>query len=200
MTNPAHTLWRARAMILLIALISAVPFGLAWYYAGHPELISRTSNYGTLVIPPRPVEYAELFTRPLSPPAALDELKGRWIMLQIASGPCLEACRDTVYKTRQLRLMLNKEIPRVRRLLLAAPTAAAADLEELLKADEALQAAAGTEALRQTLAEAVGKPLDEGMLLLLDPHANLMLWYAPGFDPYGVLKDLKHLLKASQIG
>ena len=40
----------------------------------------------------------------------------------------------------------------------------------------------------------------ESALLLMDPQGNLVLYYPPGFDPYGLVKDLKHLLKVSQIG
>jgi hypothetical protein len=38
------------------------------------------------------------------------------------------------------------------------------------------------------------------MVILMDPLGNAILWYDGGFDPYGLLKDLKHLLRASQIG
>jgi hypothetical protein len=38
------------------------------------------------------------------------------------------------------------------------------------------------------------------MVFLIDPLGNLMLWYENGFDPYDLDKDLKHLLRASQIG
>ncbi len=40
----------------------------------------------------------------------------------------------------------------------------------------------------------------DGLLLLMDPLGNLMMRYAPGFDPYKVKDDLKKLLAVSQIG
>ena len=40
----------------------------------------------------------------------------------------------------------------------------------------------------------------QGQLLVMDPLGNIMLFYNAGFDPYGVKKDLKKLLRASQIG
>jgi hypothetical protein len=63
-----------------------------------------------------------------------------------------------------------------------------------------LLAAGASGELLRTLAEALGRPPADGMVFLLDPLGNLVLWYQDGFDPYGLLKDLKHLLKASQIG
>jgi hypothetical protein len=34
----------------------------------------------------------------------------------------------------------------------------------------------------------------------MDPLGNLMMKYAPGFDPYKVRNDLSKLLRISQIG
>jgi hypothetical protein len=42
--------------------------------------------------------------------------------------------------------------------------------------------------------------MPDGMLFLLDPLGNLMMYYEPGFDPYDVVHDLKKLLTVSQIG
>jgi hypothetical protein len=200
MTNPRNAQWRSRALIIVIALISIIPFGLAWYYARHPELIGKTSNYGTLILPPRQLDYAQLFARPVSPPESLSEIKGRWVLLHVAAGPCRDACAEALYKTHQVRLMLNKEIPRIRRLLLVPPGASAADSEALLKNDGDLLITGAPEPLLQILTTALGKPPGESMAMLMDPHANVILWYEAGFDPYKMLKDLKHLLKASQIG
>jgi hypothetical protein len=201
MTHPSNPQWRSRAVIVVIALLSIVPFGLAWYVAKHPEgWISGTSNYGALIAPPRPLDYAELFAHPVSPVASLPDIKGRWVLLQVAPGPCGAACAETLHKTRQVRLMANKEIPRIKRLLLVPQGASTAEFEALLKGDDALLAAGASDALMRILAQAVGKPLTDTMVILMDPFANLILWYDGGFDPYGLLKDLKHLLRASQIG
>jgi hypothetical protein len=121
--------------------------------------------------------------------------------VQIAAGPaCNDLCKETAYKTGQLRLMLNKEISRVRRLLLLPGQADAAAVKELAASDPTLLIAGLPETLRQRLQEAVGAPLADGMMLLMDPFANVMMWYEPGFDPYGALRDLQRLLKVSQIG
>jgi len=95
--------------------------------------------------------------------------------------------------------MLNKEMPRVKRLLLVEPSSGAAD-SPAVKGDDALLIAGSDPAVMRELAAALGKPLTDGMVVLLDPLGNLVLWYDGGFDPYKMVKDLKHLLKASQIG
>lgn len=195
-----NSLWRNRALIILIALMSIIPFGLAWYYAKNPQLITKRSNYGSLILPPIPLDYGELVAHPVGGSEPLSEIKGRWVMLHMISDQCGDRCAETLHKTKQIRLMLNKEIPRVRRLLLIANDSAAADLRPVLENDETLLLAVRSEALPEKLAAAVGKPLTEDMVILIDPFGNAALWYDSGFDPYGILKDLKHLLRASQIG
>jgi hypothetical protein len=187
-------------LVLGIALISIVPFGLAWYYASHPELVNETTNRGTLVLPPHPLNYADLLARPLRPGGDGAELKGRWILLHVAFGQCEASCADALHKTRQVRLMLNKEIPRVKRLLLMAGPTTTRALESALKLDDSLAVFGVPDSLIGTITDSIGKPPADGMVFLIDPLGNLMLWYENGFDPYDLDKDLKHLLRASQIG
>lgn len=194
-----------RLTVVLIALISVIPLSFAWYLAKNPELIKNRPkvNYGHLITPAQPLDYAELMQAPISAAENLPEIKGHWVMVQVTQGPgCDQACQETEEKTGRLRLMLNKDVSRVRRLLLlpgaSDETAAAGD--EISKHDPTLLIAGLSDTLRQRLQEAVGAPLTEGMVLLLDPLGNVMMWYAPGFDPYGVLRDLQRLLRNSQIG
>ncbi|MGY6215930.1 SCO family protein [Methylolobus aquaticus] len=190
---------RNRLMLLLIALISLIPFLLAWLYFQNPQWVSGRSNYGNLIVPAQPVAYSDLL-RPVGPDAApLDALKGRWILLQV-EGPsgCGIPCQNSLQMTRQIRLLLNKDIVRVRRLLLTAvPNRKPV---EGLQEDTDLQYGGLPDELRKKLTAIVGHEPDDGTVILIDPFANVMMWYAPDFDPHGVLRDLKHLLRYSQIG
>jgi hypothetical protein len=194
---------RSRWTIVLIASICFIPFAAAWYMAKNPQLTKerQRANYGHLIDPAHPFEYADFFETPLTKAEDLPEIKGRWVMLQIAAGPsCGEACRAAAFKTGQMRLMLNKEISRVRRLLLLPGQTDPAAIREWVEQDPTLIVVGMSAALRQKLQDAAGVPLTEGMLLLLDPFANAMMRYDPGFDPYGVVRDLQRLLRISQIG
>ena len=199
MNNPGSSQPRSRAIVIIIALVSIVPFGLAWYYANHPELIEKTSNYGMLIQPAQQLDVARILAQPLRPQNGLERIKGRWLLLQVATGPCVQECAETLHKTHQGWLMLNKEMPRVQRLLLASPESKAAE-SDAVRNDDALLTAGLTQPVLQALTRAMGKPPGDGMVILVDPFANLVLWYDAGFDPYKMVKDLKHLLKASQIG
>ncbi|QSA95885.1 hypothetical protein [Methylococcus sp. EFPC2] len=194
---------RNSLIVLAILLICVVPFGIAWYMAKNPDLVHerQKTNYGHLIDPAIPIDYGELLARPISPAGHLPEAKGHWLLVQIAPGPaCDDACRATAAKTAQLRLMLNKEITRVRRLLLVPGQADTQSLQALMQADPTLLVAGISDDLLNRLKSAVGQPLKEGTILLFDPFANLLMWYEPGFDPYGAQRDLQRLLRVSQIG
>lgn len=192
---------RGRSILILIALICIVPFAIAWFLAKNTHLVQdrQKNNYGHLITPARPFQYDSFFQNPISKVETLEEIKGRWVLVQVVTTPsCEAACIETAHKTGQLHLMLNKELSRVRRLLLLNQTGASID--ELTSRDATLLVSAASKDLRQQLEQAVGGPLTEGMILLMDPFANVMMWYGPDFDPYGVLKDLHRLLRVSQIG
>ncbi len=185
--------------MIVIALTAVIPFALAWYYSNHPELIDKTSNYGSLILPARQLGHAQLMAAPLGPVSGMEQIKGRWLLLQVASGPCTAVCVEALHKTHQGWLMLNKEMPRVQRLLLVSPEAQSREVPEIVK-DDALVTSGLTPEVLQALTSAIGKSSGDGVVVLIDPLANLVLWYEAGFDPYKMVKDIKHLLKASQIG
>lgn len=190
---------RGRSTVIIIALLTIVPLLLAWYYASHPELITRRSNYGQLIVPPHPLDTSE-FAVTATSPAPLEDSKGRWVLLQIAPEGCQTACAETLYKTHQARLMLNKEISRVRRLLVLPGSQSGWIPTAEQQEDQSLIIVMTSSTHLQNLIEAAGGQLPDDALILMDPIGNLILHYGSGFDPYGLVKDLRHLLKVSQIG
>ncbi len=190
---------RNKVLIVMIGLSAIIPFGLAWIYAQHPEWIEKTSNYGVLIAPGQALQRDELFAAPLNDPQGFEQIRGRWILIQVSGETCAEACSESLHKTHQGWLMLNKEMPRVKRLLLVQ-TPKTIEASPAIQQDDALQVALLKPTILDALTRAIGRPPEDGMLVLMDPQANLVLWYQGGFDPYKMVRDLKHLLKASQIG
>lgn len=193
-------------MIVAIALIFIIPFIAAKIMVGQAPVEgnddgAKKTHYGHLITPARPLDYAELTQTPITAAETLAEIKGHWVMVEIAAGSnCGPACRLSQQKTGRLRLMLNKDLARVRRLLLFSGQPNAALASELTQRDPTLLVAGLSDNLRQRLQDAAGGPLAEGMVLLLDPLGNAMMWYEPDFNPYGALRDLQRLLRISQIG
>ena len=131
----------------------------------------------------------------------IDELKGHWVLLNLIAGRiCNELCLDALHKTKQLRLMLNKDLTRVRRAVILLDTGDPEVVAQWWQDDKRLLRVKADAPLIAAIKTIYGGQVVEGTLLLMDPLGNLMMRYTTGFDPYSVKKDLKKLLRVSQIG
>ena len=179
------TLW-------LVLAVCVAPFAgsLALYHFSPPD--SRM-NYGELT-EPRPLPGLPM-SRADGAPFSVAELRGKWIMLQADGGACEAACRDKLYKMRQVRLAQGKNMDRVRRLWIVLGEGAV---------DPALQKGfAGTIMVRagdrMLLRQLPSRTDPTEHIWLLDPLGNVMLRYPPQADPTGMKNDLVRLLKVSKI-
>lgn len=194
---------RGRLFIIAIAVLTFGPFILAWYMAKHPEWLGKTSNYGELIVPPRPMDLGRLQADPASADMTLGELKGHWVLLQMApQGRCDVACQEGLHLGKQVWLRLSKDLPRVRRLLVATGQALdPATAQVLRKDDDTLLVAKPAGPEPQQLLESLALSAGPGATLwLLDPLGNVMMRYPLNYDPHGLLRDLQHLLRISQAG
>jgi hypothetical protein len=222
-----YKVWRARISVLGILVLFLAPLIGAWvlytaYEGGwRPK---NTKNHGDLVIPPRPLNVLSLRGLDHAPPSA-DFLRGRWTYIHIGGSECNIRCQRTLYKTRQVRLGQGTNISRVQRVLVLMELPSSAPLKDLLDhhpdllivtvSEEAPDAFIGQFNLSSGLRPAGLPParlpparLPPARLLpaqaeciyLADPHGNLMMSYPPKALPKGLIKDLEHLLKVSQIG
>ena len=129
------------------------------------------------------------------------ELKGHWVLLNvIPQMDCDKNCLEAIHKTKQLRLMLNKDLTRTRRAVIFFKDVSLATADQWLQDDKVLLRVKPSLAIAKKIAELRKGNIPDGLLLLMDPMGNLMMQYEPGFDPYKVKSDLMHLLRISQIG
>ncbi|MEE9397921.1 MAG: hypothetical protein V3V31_13000 [Methylococcales bacterium] len=190
-----------RFVLLAMLSLTLIPFVLAWIVMQNPSVISGQVNYGNLVTPPRPIVTTELVAFDDFSKNYFDEFKGRWVFVHVATKQgCLSDCLESLYKTKQIRIMLNKELSRVRRLIVVNPEISELDAKLWWKDDPYLLRMRLTSELIAEMEKILGQPIPQGTIFLMDPIGNLMMWYPPGFDPYEVKKDLKRLLKVSQVG
>ena len=203
---------RNQMIILLIAAMSAIPFGIAWLMKNNPDFIPRDStNNGSLITPVVMTERIDLQGFDKFSIEHLKELNGHWVIMNIVpKNTCNELCQDAIFKTKQLRLMMNKDLVRIRRAVLLMEemdikswcppkknnTIKAGCWEE----DSRLLHVTPSQAMKQKIITISHGKTIEGMLLIMDPLGNLMMQYESGFDPYKVKADLKKLLRISQIG
>ncbi|OAI25887.1 hypothetical protein [Methylomonas koyamae] len=187
-----------RITILVIFAMSVIPFGIAWYLAKHPGTVRLGTNHGELISPPLATEVGEFSGADAFSAENIGELKGHWILVNPVAGPCGEICREALYKTNQIGLMVGKDIARIRRLALVFDSNLPLPAE--WRDDGRLLKALPAPSLQQKLTTINPSPLPDGSLLIMDPLGNLMMKYAPGYDPYQVRDDLSKLLRISQIG
>lgn len=186
-----------RWKMLVVFAVCASPL-IASYFSYYVMQPSGRTNYGTL-IDPRAYPIPRLGSVSLDgKPTELDAYKGKWIMLQIDSGNCQEACRKKLYDMRQLRTAQGKERERIERVWLITDNEA---LDTVL-----MREYDGTRMLRVPAAALQAwLPLEQGTTLadhiyMIDPLGNLMMRFPKDADPNRIKKDLGRLLKASKIG
>lgn len=193
-----RSLLRQRLMLLLIFAIGAAPLvaALVWYLNADRWRPADTVNYGHLVTPARTIATAPL---PMLGGGKLPAgwFAHRWTLVYIGTAGCDSECRHALYITRQIRLAVGAKMNRVQRLLAIPgdPPAAA----ELRRAHPDLTvvdtAADGRFTAQFTEAAPAGT-----RIYIVDPRGRLVMSYPADADPQGILADLEHLLKYSQIG
>lgn len=192
---------RGRRTALLLFAVGFGPMVLAtiMFYTGWLNPAGH-SNQGELLQPVVPVQTLNLETRSGEPLAArfgADKVDPKWLML-VAAGTCAEDCEQLLYLTRQVNIALGKNAPRVSRAawLGSAPASLEARWDEEYRLMERLQVAPET-----TPVWPGGiNPAVEPRILLVDPFGNVMMHFGAEHTGKQMLKDLKHLLKLSQIG
>jgi len=197
--NELHN--KNRRTIVLLFSMTIIPFIIAWYLSGNVSWIGSGTNNGQLIIPPVMTERSELIGADEFSAQNIKELNGHWVLVNVLPNKdCNSLCLEAIHKTKQLRLMMNKDLVRIRRAAVIIPEINMELAKAWWKDDTRLLKLKPASSLVQKLKKIRNTNIPEGMLFLMDPLGNLMMQYDPGFDPYKVKKDLGKLLRISQIG
>ena len=115
------------------------------------------------------------------------------------TGDCSDQpCQRSLYYSRQVRLAMGKDAQRVKRVLLQErPHVFDA---RFLAAHPDLLVAVGPDLIRQIRSAVAGMAPLERPIYVVDPLLNLMMRFPADLDPHLTIKDLKKLLKVSQVG
>jgi hypothetical protein len=186
-----------RVQLLLILAVFAAPIIGAFVY--QPD---EFNNYGDIYTPVKPVE--NLLMRGDDGDVEFDSFRRQWVFLVVARGQCSAACEDNILKMRQLRFMQNNDMTRIRTVFLHTELAVATaqDLAAKYLPIESYSVGvdnyvAWTQILRL---EDAPEEAQKDRFYIIDPAGNLMMSYPADADPNIMKKDIKRLLKASQIG
>jgi hypothetical protein len=192
---------RGRWKLLMVLAVCAAPmvFSYLTYYVIKPE--GRT-NYGTILDPrnyPMPKLAGHLLGAAATDPViGLEAYKGKWLMLQVDSGACAEACQKRMYDIRQLRTAQGKEMDRIERVWLITDDAPI-DTMLIRQHDGARMLKVDPVALKAWLPTESDTQISDH-IYLIDPLGNLMMRYQKNADANKIKKDLSKLLRASAIG
>jgi len=190
---------RGRRLFLVLAVLFFAPVISAYlFYFVFPDWQPEgKTHHGQLIAPARPLP--ELVLRDAQgQPIGTSAFHGKWSLLYLGGEQCPKSCQDKLFEMRQIRTLLNQDRGRVQRVYAApsdgALTAARAALKAEVHPDLVYLDVSGS-GLREFL-----QPQDADAVYLLDPHANWLMVYPAVGDYQGILKDLKKLLRLSQIG
>lgn len=175
-----------------MALVLSAPF-IASYMLYFWNVRPETVNYGEL-----------LEVKPLKGTALNDadktifrirDVRGKWVLVSVDSGTCDEQCQKKLYYMRQVRLVQNTEMDRIQRVWLIddgkAPSL------EVLKDYEGMLVLNAKDS--DLLRELPAKTSLHDHIYLIDPIGNLMMRFPKNPDPTKMAKDIKRLLKVSQL-
>jgi cytochrome oxidase Cu insertion factor (SCO1/SenC/PrrC family) len=198
---PLETTARKRGQFLLLAALFFVPLIAAVVlYFGFPQWQPKgRTNYGELVAPAKPLPIMQ-FTDLSGAPRDTSVFNGHWSYVYMAGAQCNEACVAKIIQIRQTRTLLNEKRARVQRIYIAPDAAALEAAHQQFGAEQPdllYLAEAGPAGQRAT---DFFKPTDAQALYLVDPHGNWLMVYPSTAEYQGILKDIKLLLKLSQIG
>jgi hypothetical protein len=196
----------SRRTLLVIFLLFLTPVLIAVVLHKFPSLVNLTGqkNYGELIQPAMPLDDMRFIT-PAFDTVDKTFFEGHWTFLIFSSDACGSACEEQLYKTRQTRLALGKDMDKAQRLLIlprhsAPPVNLNKELDhDLLLAVPADDAEWQTMLLAAMATTTISNNESIDQIYLIDPLGNLMMAYPNDIAGNLILKDLQRLVRVSWI-
>ena len=192
---------RSRISLIVLIAIFLVPIIMAYIVHKNPSLQpGSTKNHGILYKPAVALDTFSFVTLD-SKTFTAEQLRGKWWLIYIGKGSCEAICQETLLKAKNGIIAQGGEGIRVRYTYITTGEKHT-DVEALKKQYPGILLLNTDE--KSTLAkfkiDAQHRVGSDDRLYLVDPAANLLMHYPAGFRDLGLMEDLKHLLKWSQIG
>ena len=190
MTKKSKTPYFLFGVFILPLLIAVAMYSLR----DHLTFSSPTAH-GELVHPAQPITSMQLLAD--EQVFDLESMQGKWNYLIYVDKNCDLICETALFKIRQAALATGREISRVQYFLVVVDGASVD--QELTRRHPKLQQGQ-LQTLNLENPEMKGELLQAGDVLLVDPNGNIMMRYDDQATSKGMLKDVKKLLKLSNIG
>ena len=190
--------------LVLLVLLFLIPPAAAFilFYADFRP--SSGSNYGQLISPAKPITDV-ILTTPDGREFKLSNLRRKWVLLYLGGHKCNEACSDNLYKIHQVRLTQGKNIERVTSVYIAPEGVLQSEVDDISGKYPGVLLLLAHPDTYADLVNQFGNEVEVPLqgperVYIVDPLGNLVMRYETEADPSGMKKDLKRLLKLSQIG
>ncbi len=201
-------------ILLILILLFCIPLGIAWLlYKTNDGTGAKLTNRGQLVTPPFSISLLKLrnskgvlldnkLTNRKIKPSREKRSNGQWLILYLYPGSCDKRCQKGLYNMRQIRLATGKNMDRIERAILTYQNGT--PLPKIMQTEFAgtRHFSINKQQFTKVIQQHVKAPyaLQPGTIYLVDPLGNVMMTYKPGAESSAIFKDLKRLLKVSQIG
>lgn len=185
----ATLLAASRRKLLAIIAIAIVPIVIAYLMFFYmPAIVPEgTTNQGVLITPPQQIES-------LSSALSTDN----WILIQLVNSDCDEACQRVMHMARQVHKAVGKEASRLSRVVVTASPLSAKYQDFISKEHPGLNAVVDSGVFRALASMVEGDVANH--VFLMDPNGNVMMYYQPDRVGKPMMKDIRHLLRISNIG
>ncbi len=186
-----------RVQIVMIFIVFTAPLLGAYFYKP-----SSFNNYGDIYVPVRVVDNLQM--QGAEGGVDFDGFRRQWVFLVTANGACDQACEANILKIRQLRFMQNQNMTRIRTVFMQTglQDAVAEDLRAKYSPVEVYEVEPAAYGQWAQVLKLDNAPAEAQMnrIYVIDPAGNLVISYPASAEPKSINKDIKRLLKTSQIG
>tara|TARA_R110002110_G_scaffold271566_3_gene486994 strand:+ start:19966 stop:20580 length:615 start_codon:yes stop_codon:yes gene_type:complete len=203
--NDTNTSKKRPWTLIILFLVFAVPFAMAWYYyQTQDQREFKLMHHGDLIRPAKSIQQLSFTDATNNEKFIGKSLNGKWWVFYVAPDKCLEECHDNLYNIKQMITALGKNSNRVSSMFISLPDCQKQACEgyvlehypDMKRAELSLSAF-------EDLFQETSQPLERervGEIYLCDPKGYVMMRYSGEAAHQDILKDLKRLLKYSKVG
>lgn len=188
--------------LVAIAIIFVAPIATSYYLNAIGWQSDKTRNRGHLL--PSPVPMADkAFTLADNSILSLKTLKHTWALLYVGGQSCDQQCLKRIDELKRVHIALGKNQKRVQLLYLdsSASAAMAGRLKENNPGFKVLNNPKASVLSWKTQLDGVTTGMSAtGMIFIIDPLGNIIMYYLPDEDAIGIRKDMGRLLHVSRVG
>lgn len=125
-----------------------------------------------------------------------------WTLVHFIEGECDARCSESLYDTRQMRISFGKDIDRINRIVLIYGEGQGESNQKMWASHPDLRVliATGSGIGAQIGDKVEGFSNGDNAVFLLDPLGNVVMRFPDSLEVKLMKKDIKKLLKLSQIG